>query len=175
MVLNRRLFVLLILILVLSFPARAEMSDYVRLHVLAEDDTPEAQTLKLEVRDAVLIYAKELLQDAESAEAAWLLVNAHRDQLEDAARERARLCGFTGEIHCETGVFSFPERWYGGTKVPAGDYRALRVVIGAGEGHNWWCVLYPSLCYPEDWQTGDGTFYSSIWRWLQSLFGGGEA
>ena len=66
-------------------------------------------------------------------------------------------------------------RVYGDTLVPAGDYRALRVVIGEGQGHNWWCVLYPSLCYPEDWKTGDGALYSSVWNWLKALFGGGDA
>ena len=66
----------------------------------------------------------------------------------------------------------FPTRVYGGAVVPAGNYRALRVIIGEGKGHNWWCVLYPSLCYPEAWVEGDGALYSSVWRWFQSLFGG---
>lgn len=166
MVLNRRFFCALILMALLACPARAESRDYVRLHVVAADDTAPAQALKLEVRDAVLDCARELLRDVGDAEAAWRVVNDHVDELEAAARRVA------GDARCEVGVFPFPERVYGGTRVPAGDYRALRVVIGAGQGHNWWCVLYPSLCYPEAWVEGDGALYSSAWRWLQALFGG---
>ncbi len=152
--------------LALACPARAESRDYVRLHVVAADDTAPAQALKLEVRNAVLARARELLMDVGDAEAAWRVVCDHVDELEAAARR------VNGDARCEVGVFPFPERVYGGTVVPAGDYRALRVVIGAGRGHNWWCVLYPSLCYPEAWVEGDGALYSSVWRWLQSLFGG---
>ena len=166
MVLNRRFFCALILMVLLACPARAESRDYVRLHVVAADDTAPAQALKLEVRDTVLARARELLRDVGDAEAAWRVVNDHVDKLEAAARRVA------GDARCEVGVFPFPERVYGGTRVPAGDYRALRVVIGAGQGHNWWCVLYPSLCYPEAWVEGDGALYSSAWRWLQALFGG---
>lgn len=136
-----------------------------RLHVVAADDSAEAQALKLEVRDAVLACARELLKDAEDADAAWRVVRENMDVLEAAARRVA------ADATCVTGVFPFPDRWYGDVLVPAGDYRALRVVIGAGAGHNWWCVLYPSLCYPEDWKTGEG-FHSSIWNFLRSLFGG---
>lgn len=153
----------------LNCPAGAETMDCVRLHILAADDTPEAQALKLEVRDAVLECARELLKDADSADAAWTIVRENVEALEAAARSRA------ADAACQTGVYAFPDRRYGDTLVPAGDYRALRVVIGAGEGHNWWCVLYPSLCYPEAWRTQDGGFYSSIWRWLKGLFGGEAA
>lgn len=166
---NHRLFIALILIWTLACGARAEAADYVRLHVVAADDTHAAQALKLKVRDAVLMRARALLADAEDADAAWRIVTENIEELEAAAR-----C-VTGDIACETGVFAFPDRWYGGALVPAGEYRALRVVIGAGEGRNWWCVLYPSMCYPEHWKTEDGAFYSSTWRWLQSMFGGDGA
>ena len=74
---------------------------------------------------------------------------------------------------CEAGVYDFPDRVYDGARVPAGKYRAVRVVIGAGEGRNWWCVLYPSLCMPEDCEPGEPVvFHSVIWDWLCRLFGG---
>lgn len=152
--------------LALACPARAESRDYVRLHVVAAGDSAPAQALKLRVRDAVLSRARALLEDVGDADAAWKVVNDNLDALEAAARTVAP------DARCELGVFPFPERVYGGTRVPAGDYRALRVVIGAGRGHNWWCVLYPTLCYPEAWVEGDGALYSSAWRWLRSLFGG---
>ena len=166
---NRRLFIALILIWALACGARAEETDFVRLHVVAADDTPAAQALKLEVRDAVLAHARMLLTDAKDADSAWRIVTENVGALESAAR-----C-VTDDITCETGIFAFPDRWNGGALVPAGEYPALRMVIGAGEGRNWWCVLYPSMCYPEDWRTEDGAFYSSVWRWLQNLFGGDGA
>ena len=153
----------------LACPARADCPDYIRLHVVAADDTIEAQALKLKVRDVVLARARVLLRNAEDAEAAWRIVTENVGELEAVARRVA------GDVTCEAGVFRFPDRRYGDTLVPEGDYRALRVVVGAGRGHNWWCVLYPSLCYPEDWVTGDGAYYSSVWRWFQSLLGGDGA
>ena len=66
-------------------------------------------------------------------------------------------------------MFDFPDRIYGAVKVPAGEYRALRVTIGAGEGHNWWCVLYPSLCVLDeaDAASADAPSYSRVWNWLR--------
>lgn len=146
---------------------RAEL-DWVRLHVVAADDSAEAQALKLEVRDVVLTEARSLLKNVKSADAAWLLVNENLDALESAARA----CVSTEGVACETGVFPFPDRQYGDLLVPAGNYRALRVVIGAGEGRNWWCVLYPTLCDPEAVDPDAPVFYSAIWNWLKGLLGG---
>ena len=172
MVLNRRLFILVLLILALACPAEAAPSDYVRLHVIAADDTDAAQALKLEVRDAVLDRARALLKDTTDAEAAWHIVLENVSTLERAARQRAAAGGYDGPVRCEAGIFPFPDRVYGDVRVPAGDYRALRVVIGAGEGHNWWCVLYPSLCEPSAMPDSGPVFYSAIWNWLRRLFGG---
>lgn len=146
--------------------------DYVRLHVVAADDGEAAQALKLEVRDACLEAARAWLWGAEDAGAAWEALGRHLSDIERAARERARESGYMGEVRAELGVFEFPDRQYGALTLHAGRYRALRVVIGAGEGHNWWCVLYPSLCLPEDCPEGEPVrFYSGIWRWLRGLFG----
>ena len=155
--------------LALACPARAATSDYVRLHVIASDDTPAAQALKLEVRDAVLSRARALLEGVGDAETAWAIVNDNLDGLESAARA---VCA---DAVCKLGVYPFPTRVYGGAVVPAGNYRALRVIIGEGKGHNWWCVLYPSMCYPEAWQSDGGALHSTLWRWLTSLFGGDRA
>ena len=162
--------------LALACPAKAASSDYVRLHVIAADDTAAAQALKLVVRDAVLDRARELLKDAADAESAWRTVLKNVSTLERAARDRALAWGYDGPVRCDAGIFPFPERVYGEVRVPAGDYRALRVVIGSGEGHNWWCVLYPSLCVPSEMSSevpADGpVFYSAIWNWLRHIFGG---
>lgn len=168
---------ILILLLAVS-PARAEalsdvpVREYIRLHVLAEDDGENAQALKLEVRDACLAAARELLADCDSADEAWRRIGENLEALEEEAALRARALGYEGPVRAETGVFDFPDRHYGAVFVPAGRYRALRVVIGAGAGHNWWCVLYPSLCYPEGAEPGEG-FHSILLDWLRGCFGGG--
>lgn len=189
MVLKRRLLFCLILIVLLSAAARAEgsapeacadavvdgvrVSDFVRLHVVAEDDGDAAQALKLEVRDACLMCTRTLLADCDDADAAWEIVNDNLDLIRLIAALRARARGWDGVVTAETGVFDFPERRYGGLVVPAGEYRALRVVIGAGEGRNWWCVLYPSLCLTEDCVPGEPVrFHSAVLDWLNDIFGG---
>ena len=170
-VLIRRIFCALTALAVLAgFPVDAGSTPeeaMVRLHVVADDDTEEAQALKLEVRDAVLAAAQSLLTDCADAQSAWETVNAALPELTEAARARAEACGYEGRVRAETGVFQFPDRDYGGTLVPAGDYRALRVVIGDGEGKNWWCVLFPGLCLPVE-----GERHWMIVDWLRSWFGG---
>ena len=153
--------------------AEVPVSDYIRLHVVAEDDSEAAQALKLSVRDACLAAARELLADCESADEAWQILGDNLAVLEAVARERACAGGFDGAVAAQTGIFQFPDRYYGGVFVPAGEYRALRVVIGAGEGRNWWCVLYPSLCLPEGVDPDEPVrFHSAILDWLRGLFGG---
>lgn len=145
------------------------VSQYIRLHVVAADDGEAAQALKLEVRDATLAAARSLLKGCGGADEAWARIGENVDTLAAAATRRARELGYEGPVVALTGVFQFPDRHYGAVFVPAGEYRALRVVIGAGEGHNWWCVLYPSLCVPEE---APVTFHSALLEWLRGLLGG---
>ena len=167
--------------LVLTAGAGAEVSadgvpvkDYIRLHVLASDDGEAAQALKLEVRDACLMCARSLLKDCEDADAAWEIVKDNLNLFELAALIRARVSGWEGGVSAEAGVFDFPDRRYGGVEVPAGAYRAVRIVIGGGAGHNWWCVLFPSLCLGEDCAPGEPVeFHSTVLDWLCGLAGGG--
>ena len=129
-----------------SASAASDMRGMIRLHVIAADDTAEMQALKLELRDVCLKCAEACLYGAADADEAYLLLNAHLDDFEAACKQRAHQLGYGEAIHAETGSFEFPTRMYGALRVPAGRYRALRITIGAGEGHNWWCVLYPTLC-----------------------------
>jgi len=180
-VLKRQFVFMLILMLLAGTAARAvapeevPVSDYIRLHVVAEDDSAAAQALKLEVRDACLAEARALLAGCDSPDAAWAILGENLPALERAAADRARALGYEGPVTARTGVFPFPDRHYGGVFVPAGDYRALRVVIGAGEGHNWWCVLYPSLCLPEGVDPDRPIrFHSAILDWLRAVLGVGR-
>ena len=181
MVLKRRFFCCVLLILLAGAAARAAgeglvdvpVADYVRLHVIANDDGEAAQALKLKVRDAVLDAAQALLADCADADAAWACINDNLDALASAAREAAAAEGYGGQVAAETGRFDFPDRRYGDVLVPAGNYRALRVVIGAGEGRNWWCVLYPTMCLPEECPQGEPVmFHSALLDWVRCLFGG---
>ena len=177
----RRFFCALVaLTLCISFaaPTRAEeISDFIRLHVVASGDSDWEQEVKLAVRDACLEAVRSFTAGCGSADEAYAAVNAHLASLRTAALVAARNMGFEGEVTVETGVFAFPDRVYGELFVPAGDYRALRVTLGEGEGHNWWCVLYPSLCVLDETAYYAGEvppieFYSSVGRFLSDLFGG---
>jgi len=128
------------------------------------------------VRDACLEYAQILLKDCADAHEAWDLVNAHLKEFSDIGSKAASENDFDGKVHAEAGIYPFPDRQYGETIVPAGNYRALRIIIGEGEGQNWWCVLYPSLCMPADYEPGmQVEFYSSVGRWFRQGFGGETA
>ena len=171
---------LLCALLLIASPAAARAGDessccgdYIRLHVVAADDSALKQGEKLAVRDSVRQAANDLLAGCDSADEAFARLSTHTDDLKSAAL--AVLDGEDG-VSIETGVFAFPDRQYGALFLPAGDYRAVRVVLGRGEGHNWWCVLYPSLCLEADGENEKTViFYSSIARWLESLFAGDKA
>ena len=110
----------------------------VRLHVVANSDSEEDQALKLRVRDAVLAATSGL--EAEDLESAL-------PQIEAAARTCLREQGSGDAVTVTLGDERFPTRLYENFALPAGVYRSLRVTIGAGEGHNWWCVAFPSICF----------------------------
>ena len=118
----------------------------IRLHVIANSDSDADQTLKLHVRDAVLHRAEDILrQSADMTEARARLRDSLPDIGDAAAQElAAQGSGYSVSVSLEE--TEFPLKTYDGFALPAGEYMALRVVIGAGEGRNWWCVVYPPLC-----------------------------
>ena len=119
----------------------------VRLHVIANSDSAEDQALKLQVRDAVLAQAEPLLAGTDSREGAEAALSAHLDELAAAGRAVLEQAGRSDSVTAALEEVWFPTRVYEeGFALPAGRYRALRVVIGAGEGRNWWCVVFPPLC-----------------------------
>lgn len=161
--------------LLLPGAAQAErIYDCVRLQVAAKDDSAAAQALKLELRDVCLRCASVCVGDAESADEAYMRISTCRGAFEAACRQRAVELGCADPVRAETGVFRFPDRVYGKLRLPAGEYRALRIVIGEGGGHNWFCVLYPSLCVLDEADyAGDALpCYSEVWAWLKRRIGG---
>ena len=118
----------------------------IRLHVIANSDSAADQALKLQVRDAVLSCAAGLLaQSADLTEARVRLTDSLPAIGNAAAQELARQ-GSTYAVAVSLEETEFPLKTYDGFALPSGEYLALRVVIGAGEGRNWWCVVYPPLC-----------------------------
>jgi len=109
----------------------------VRLHVIANSDSEADQTAKLAVRDKVLALLSPALESAETQDEAVDIINSYLPQLQALAGD-----GGTVTLSAET----YPTRTYDDFSLPAGDYLSLRVVLGAGEGHNWWCVVFPPLC-----------------------------
>jgi stage II sporulation protein R len=163
--------------------------EMIRLHVVARSDGLEDQRTKLAVRDALLkTFGKRL--EAETFDAALAAIQANLPDIRRVAEKAAAARGET-DVEVTFGLQDFPLRVYGGVTVPAGTYQALRVVIGGGEGRNWWCVMYPALCLTDadcaDTQQFamplSGTaqsnqalpepevvFESALWSWVQSLF-----
>ena len=124
----------------------AVYSDMVRLHVLAHSDETEEQELKLKVRDSVLQYITENDLEINNTESVLKTVEANLDEIEDIAKSVVNDNGYNHNVTAEIGREVYPEREYEGFKLPAGEYYSLRIKIGAAEGKNWWCVLFPPLC-----------------------------
>ena len=124
-----------------------QLSDKVlRLHVLANSDSEADQALKRKVRDSVLETASAILADCPDRETAEQRLSAALPEIEDAARARIAAEGGKQTVTAELRPTVFPTREYEDFTLPAGEYLALRVVLGEGEGHNWWCVVFPPLC-----------------------------
>ena len=117
-----------------------------RLHVLANSDSESDQALKLAVRDAILDVGNGLLDGAESREEAAALLQNHLPLFEAAAKQTIAEAGYEYPVRLTLTEEEYPTKSYGAVCFPSGEYLSLRVIIGEGEGQNWWCVLYPPLC-----------------------------
>ena len=118
----------------------------VRLHVLANSDLEEDQNLKLEVRDSVLTLAEGYLANCTSIPQAKNVLEAHLQELADAGAETVSREGYSYPVSVTLETTYFPTKEYDGFALPAGEYLALRVLIGEAAGQNWWCVVFPPLC-----------------------------
>ena len=120
-----------------------------RFHVIAESNSVKDQRIKLHVRDTVLNYMKSQMPRAERRDAkatkAWTLT--HKKELTDTADKILKKEKVSYRAKAEVTTCYFPDKRYGDIIFPEGNYEALRIVLGKGNGHNWWCVLYPNLCF----------------------------
>ncbi|MDR1210467.1 MAG: stage II sporulation protein R [Clostridiales bacterium] len=118
-----------------------------RFHVLANSDAESDQALKLRVRDAVLAAAEPLLAESGSAEQSAEIIGNNLELIETAARAEIAAGGFAYHVRARVTRDVFPTKEYGGARFPSGEYTALRVEIGEAAGRNWWCVMFPPLCF----------------------------
>lgn len=125
----------------------------VRLHVLANSDSEEDQALKLLVRDAVVSYLEPVLSDVQDMASAKARLSVELEAIREVSTAVLRSNGSRDGVNVTLCSENFDTRHYDTFSLPAGVYSSLRISIGNAEGHNWWCVVFPSLCLPA---TGEG-------------------
>ena len=146
------LFIIYILLSLFSYSNAVSndiQNSVFRLHVIANSDSKEDQNLKYKVRDALIEYMNFISKDVSSKEEAIRIANENKDKFYDIAKKVVSDNGFNYNINIEIGIFSFPTKTYGDITLPSGFYDALRVEIGNASGQNWWCVMFPSLCFVD--------------------------
>ncbi|WP_343210739.1 stage II sporulation protein R [Anaerolentibacter hominis] len=120
-----------------------------RFHVLANSDSQEDQNIKYKVRDKIVSDLQQMLIEAENLDEARKLVSSNMDSIVSEAEKVVKENGYTYEVSGKITNCDFPEKQYGDMVFPAGEYEALRIELGEAEGQNWWCVLFPSLCFVD--------------------------
>lgn len=120
-----------------------------RLHVIANSDSQEDQNLKYVVRDNLLSYMNEICKNTTNKEEAIKIAKQHENDFKQIALQTIMEQGFSYDVNVRIGNFEFPTKHYGDISLPAGFYDALRVEIGEAKGQNWWCVMFPPLCFVD--------------------------
>ena len=123
--------------------------EVLRLHVIANSDKDYDQELKLKVRDAVLRSGEEVFSDSEDIISAESKIADKKDVILHSAVETIRNLGYDYDVKIELARSYFPTRTYDNLTLPAGYYKAVRIIIGEGKGKNWWCIMFPPLCLPS--------------------------
>ena len=126
--------------------------ELIRFHVIANSDTLEDQTIKLHVRDAIVNKMKQKFIEVDNKEEALAVTRESLAEIKQLAVRQIEKDGKDYQVDVMLGDYHFPEKTYGDITLPAGKYQAVRVVIGEGRGHNWWCVLFPPLCFVDSVQ-----------------------
>ncbi|WP_219834468.1 stage II sporulation protein R [Paenibacillus sp. R14(2021)] len=127
-----------------SIPAES-----IRLRILANSDSASDQAVKREVRDAVVAEMNKWVTGPQTIVEARSTIRSHMSDIEAIIAAKLQARGFQYGYHAELGIVPFPTKIYGTQVYPAGNYEALRITLGAGAGQNWWCVLFPPLCFVD--------------------------
>jgi len=122
-------------------------SKILRFHVLANSDDEADQAVKEEVRDAVGTYLQPLLAESDNLEETKNIIKENMEEIIFISQETLAKNGYDYEVTAHITKTDFPEKSYGAYSFPKGEYEALQIIIGEGEGQNWWCVLYPNMCF----------------------------
>lgn len=122
----------------------------IRFHVIANSDSDEDQNLKLKVRDAVINYLQPKLLESESIEESESIIKSEYDELEKISKNIILENGYNYDVKIGIDYSEFPTKQYSNIVLPAGEYKALRIIIGEGKGKNWWCVMFPPLCFVDE-------------------------
>lgn len=121
----------------------------IRFHVIANSDSDEDQKLKLKVRDEIIAYLDPMLDKSKSIEQSEQIINENKDKIVEISSKVIKENGYKYDVKAELGYSNFPTKQYSNIVLPAGNYKALKVVIGEGKGKNWWCVMFPPLCFVD--------------------------
>ncbi len=155
---NKNVILLIILIFIflvisaisyVSAVSRDLSSSVFRLHVIANSDSKDDQELKYKVRDALIDYMNKLCLNVSNKSEAIAIANDHIDDFRHIALDVISENNYNYDVSIEIGNFEFPTKSYGDISLPSGYYDALRVKIGSASGQNWWCVMFPPLCFVD--------------------------
>lgn len=122
----------------------------IRFHVLANSDAEEDQELKLKVRDTVISYLQPKLESSKSIEQSEEIIKSENDKIKEISENIIKESGYNYSVSVNLEYSNFPAKQYSSVVLPAGKYKALRIVIGEGKGKNWWCVMFPPLCFVDE-------------------------
>jgi stage II sporulation protein R len=124
-------------------------SKIIRFHVIANSDSKSDQALKLKVRDKVLEYIQPKLKKSKSIEESRRIIKENDKQIIDIANKTIKDNGYSYSVKTTLSNENFPIKTYGNITLPQGKYEAYRIIIGEGRGQNWWCVMFPPLCFVD--------------------------
>ncbi|MGL5329743.1 MAG: stage II sporulation protein R [Peptostreptococcaceae bacterium] len=122
----------------------------IRFHVIANSDTDEDQELKLKVRDELINYLQPRLKNSKSIEESEKIIISEYDNLHEISKKTILENGYDYDVKVGIEYSNFPTKQYSNVVLPAGEYKALKVIIGDGYGKNWWCVMFPPLCFVDE-------------------------
>lgn len=122
----------------------------IRFHVIANSDSDKDQELKLKVRDKVIDYLQPKLAKSESIQESEKIIKSEYDNLKKISEDTIESNGYNYKVKVGIVYSNFPTKQYSNVVLPAGEYKALKIIIGEGQGRNWWCVMFPPLCFVDE-------------------------
>lgn len=152
------IFLAVVCISNLEISEQIDKDSLIRIHVLANSDTQADQQLKLQVKDAVIHYLQPQLAQSQSIKESRQIIQNNLPQIKQTAEQKLKALHSDYNVTLQYGHFDFPVKYYGSFSLPAGNYEALRILIGEGQGQNWWCVLFPPMCFTDSNTSPSGKY-----------------